>query len=134
MLALVDDDAAAYDAVTAAYRMPKASDEEKSVRRAAIQQALRRATETPLDLARQCAGALQEAGIVARHGTPSASSDVGVGVELLQAALRGAILNVAINLDGLADQKYVAAAREETTRLSEAGAAAADLARRALEP
>ena len=133
LLSLVDEDAAAYDAVTAAYRMPKVADEEKATRRAAIQQALRLATETPLEVMRVCAAALQEAETVARHGAASAASDIGVGVELLHAALRGAALNVAINLDGLSDEGYVGGVRDEAARLSASGAVGADRARRGLD-
>src|SRR5437764_775115 len=56
----IDADAAAYDQVVAAYRVPKGSDED-GARKAAIQRGLREATEVPLGVMRQCANALQEA-------------------------------------------------------------------------
>jgi formiminotetrahydrofolate cyclodeaminase len=100
---LADADAQAYDEVVAAYRLPRATDGEKTARKAAIQQAMRRATEVPLEVMRSCAAALAEAGRVAAHGNASAASDVLVGTELLVAALAGARENVEINLPGLGD-------------------------------
>ncbi|MBK5298778.1 MAG: cyclodeaminase/cyclohydrolase family protein, partial [Vicinamibacteria bacterium] len=73
---LVDEDARAYDAVVAAYRLPKATDEEKTVRKAAVQSALRGAAEVPLDVMRACQAGLTAAIDVARHGNPFAGSDV----------------------------------------------------------
>ena len=55
--------------------------------------------------------------IVAAFGNGNASSDVQVGLEFLTAALRGAKLNVAINLASMKDQAYVEAARQEAERV-----------------
>ena len=93
-LDLVDDDAAAYDAVVAAYRKPKATEDQKVERRSAIEAALRGAAEVPLEVMRSCRAGLGAALEAAKTGNPSASSDVGVAVELLGAALRSAALNV----------------------------------------
>jgi formiminotetrahydrofolate cyclodeaminase len=123
---LIDRDTQAYDQVMAAYRLPKASDDEQAARGAAIQRALRRAIDTPLAVMRACDTAARHAEAVARHGNPSASSDVRVGLELLGAGLRGARLNVEINLGSVKDEAYVS----DVTRVVEAltagqGAAAA---------
>lgn len=107
-----DRDTEAYDVVLAAYRMPKATDEEKAARSAAIQAGFRAATEAPLETLRLAAEALEVGAIVARHGLPSAASDVGVGASLLVAAAEGAAANVRINLDSLKDQAF----REEAAR------------------
>src|SRR5262245_21771770 len=90
----IDADTAAYDAVVAAYKLPKATDEEKAARTAAIQRALRGATDVPLGVMRLSAEAVAAASVVAAHGNPSASSDVGVAIALLRAGLEGARLNV----------------------------------------
>ena len=87
----------------AAYRRPKATDEEKAGRTAAIQAALKVATAAPLDVMRSCAAALEQAVVVASIGNPSASSDVLVGIELLVAGLKGAKANVEINLGSIKD-------------------------------
>jgi methenyltetrahydrofolate cyclohydrolase len=115
---LVDQDADAYLAVVSAYRLPKESDADKQARSARIQEAMKLATDTPLETMRLCWSALAEADAVSELGNASAASDVGVARELLTAGLRGARLNVEINLDGLRDQKYAAHIREEVAALS----------------
>jgi formiminotetrahydrofolate cyclodeaminase len=125
---LVDRDTEAYDRVMAAFRLPKGSDEEKAARSAAIQAALRTATETPLAVMRACAEAVRLGDTVAERGNPSASSDVQVGLELAVAGLRGAKLNVEINLGSVKDGAFVEGAAADVARLlaeAEAGAARA---------
>jgi len=117
---LVEGDARAYDAVVAAYRLPKSTDEEKAARRVAVQSALRGAAEVPLDVMRVCQAGLTAAIDVARHGNPFASSDIGVGLELLGAALRGAALNVRANLGSIDEQGWVEGVRSEVERLEAA--------------
>jgi methenyltetrahydrofolate cyclohydrolase len=122
---LVDDDAAAYDGVVSAYRLPKATDREKAARRETVEAALRGAAEVPLEVLRACRAGLTQAVEVARCGNRAAGSDVGVAVELLAAALRGAALNVRTNLDAMSDVGYVEGVRAEVERLE---ASAVDLA------
>lgn len=129
---LVEEDARAYDAVVAAYRLPKATDQEKAVRKAAVQSALRGAAEVPLDVMRACQAGLTAAIDVARHGNPFASSDVGVALELLSAGLRGAALNVHANLGSIDEQGWVAGVRSEVDRLEAAAPLLAADARAAL--
>lgn len=114
---LADADAASFDAVMAAYRLPKATDEEKAARTRAIQSALRGATEIPLETLRTCTQALEYAQVVADYGNRSAESDVGVAIGLLKAAANGAAANVRMNLGGLKDEGYKTATEAETTRL-----------------
>ena len=117
LASLVDRDSQSYEAVVAAYKLPKASDEESKARAAAIAGALRGATEVPLDVMRACHAAAREGLAVALNGNPSASSDVGVGYDLLEAALRGAARNVRVNLKGSKDPGYAAGAEDEAVRL-----------------
>ena len=102
---LVDEDSRAYDAVMGAYRVPKDAADR---RRQAIQRALRAATDVPLEVMRLSEAGVRQGVVVARHGNPSASSDIGVGVELLKAAFEGAALNVRLNLQQVRDAEYVA--------------------------
>src|SRR4051794_17645605 len=74
----IDADAAAYDLVVAAYRQPKATPQEQEARKAAIQRALRAATDVPLGVMRLAASALEQAVMVAANGHKPAASDVGV--------------------------------------------------------
>lgn len=128
--ALVDRDSAAYEQVMAAYRRPKSTDDEKTARSAAIQDAMRGATETPLAVMRACAAAAEQGVVVAAMGNPSASSDAGVGFELLGAALRGAKLNVEINLGSLKDAEYVKKVQAEIEELGRAIAHETEAAKR----
>jgi formiminotetrahydrofolate cyclodeaminase len=105
--------------------MPKASADEQSSRKAAVQEALRAATEVPLGVVRLSAAALEQAVAVAGHGHRAAASDVGVAVALLRAGTRGARLNVEINLGGVADAAFTSAAAADTARLSDEAARAA---------
>lgn len=119
---LADADAASFDAVMAAYRLPKATDDDRTARSAAIQSALRGATTIPLDTLRACAAALEHARAVADYGNRSAESDVGVAIGLLKAAAVGAAANVRANLAGLKDEGFKSATEAETARLLEPAA------------
>lgn len=114
---LADADAAAFDQVMSAYRLPKATDEDKAARSAAIQAALQGATTVPLQTLRACAAAMAHAESVAGDGNRSAVSDVGVAIGLLEAAAAGAEANVRINLVSVRDLKFTSAASDETGRL-----------------
>jgi formiminotetrahydrofolate cyclodeaminase len=117
---LADADAASFNEVMAAYRQPKATDQDKLARTQAIQAALRGATDVPLKTLRACADALAPARIVVANGNASAASDAGVAIGLLVAAAEGAAANVRINLLGLKDEAYKSATEAETARLLQA--------------
>jgi formiminotetrahydrofolate cyclodeaminase len=117
LAALIDRDSDAYDLVVGAFRLPKGTDEEKAARTAAIQGGLQAATEAPLAVMRACADAMDQASVVAAFGNRNASSDVQVGLELLTAGLKGAKLNVEINLGSLKDAAFVERARADAERL-----------------
>ena len=107
LTAAIDSDAVAYDGVVSAYKLPKAAPEEQQTRKAAIQRAMRTATDVPLSVMRLSAAALEHATAVEAYGNPSAASDVGVAIALLKAGLHGARLNVETNLGSLKDQDLV---------------------------
>jgi formiminotetrahydrofolate cyclodeaminase len=117
---LIEDDARAYDAVVAAYRLPKSTEDEQAARKAAVQSALRGAAEVPLDVMRACQAGLTAAVDVGRHGNPFAASDLGVALELLGTGLRGAALNVRANLGGIDETGWVDGVRGEMERLEAA--------------
>jgi formiminotetrahydrofolate cyclodeaminase len=129
---LADRDSHAFEAVMAAYRLPKGTDDEKAARKAAVGAALEQASDVPLDTLRRAVEALEVGATVARLGNPSASSDVLVGVGLLLAAAEGAAANVRVNLAGIGNTAYAAAAAGELERLMARAAAAADRSRAAL--
>lgn len=106
MLALADEDTDAYNRVMAAYKLLKATDEQKAARKEAIRVAMRAATEAPLETLRATAEAVKISRVVAQFGNPSAASDVRVALELLEAAAAGASANVEINLTSMDDEAY----------------------------
>jgi formiminotetrahydrofolate cyclodeaminase len=114
----IDADSAAYDHVLSAYRQPQATDLEKRSRKAAVQRALKSATDVPLGVMRLSVDALKQAQVVGAHGHRAASSDLGAALALLQAGLEGARLNVRINLAGISDEAYVDAVKAEAERLA----------------
>ena len=118
LTAAIDADSDAYEHVVSAYRQPKVTDTDKTARKAAIERALRVATDVPLGVMRLSVDALKHARDVAAHGHRAASSDVGVALALLQAGLEGARLNVRVNLGGIGDRAYVEAVTAESERLS----------------
>ena len=129
---LIDRDSEAYQAVVAAYKLPKASEVEKQARHEAVQAAMTEATEVPLETMRVCQQSLRGAIVVATAGNTNASSDVGVAIELLIAAVRGARMNVDINLTSLSDASYVARVATERDALIADAEADAERARKAL--
>jgi len=102
--AAVTEDAAAFDAIMNAFKLPKASDDEKEARSAAIQAATLHAAEVPLEAARKALRVFELALHVASSGNTNAISDGASGATLAQAAISGAGYNVRINILGLNDQ------------------------------
>jgi methenyltetrahydrofolate cyclohydrolase len=111
-----DEDARSFDAVLAAYRLPKATDADKDERRAAIQAAMMQATRVPLHNAERCADVLALVARLAGRSNPRAASDLQCAGFLARAGLQGCLANVAINLPGIKD---AAAAEEIRARASE---------------
>ena len=106
-LELIDQDTEAFNEVSAAYKLPKATEAEKEARRAAIELALQNATRTPFAMMETAAECLQlVAGAVGKTNA-SAASDLGVAAYSLRAALHGAWLNVLINIGGIKDDAFV---------------------------
>jgi formiminotetrahydrofolate cyclodeaminase len=109
---LVERDTEAFNAVMAAFRLPKETEDQKQNRSAAIQQATRGATEVPLEVLHLSSRVLELSRVAAEKGNVNSVSDAGVAAEMARAAIRGAALNVQINLGGLKDEIFVARARE----------------------
>jgi len=123
LTAMVAGDVAAFDSLMAAYKLPKAGDEDKARRAAAIQAALRRATEAPLDCARACAEVIALARRASEAGYLNVISDGGVGVLAGFTGLRSAALNVYINAPALKDRAFASQATAELEKLLESSAA-----------
>jgi glutamate formiminotransferase/formiminotetrahydrofolate cyclodeaminase len=114
---LVDRDTDAFNALMAAFGLPKASEAEKAARTAAIQAATRGAIEAPLRVMEVALGSMDVIEAMARDGMPSSISDAGVGALCARAAVRGAGLNARINAKGLQDAAARAAFLERADAL-----------------
>ena len=115
--ALVEEDAQAYEAVIAAMRMPRTSDQEKSARVAAMQVAYRKATEVPLETMERLIETLELAEAAAKKGNRGATTDAAVAILLAEAAVRGASLNCAVNLASIRDESFRSTAEERVEQL-----------------
>ena len=113
----IDRDAQSYDAVLAAFRLPKDSPEEQARRDAAIQQATRHAAEVPLHVAESAAAVFERLGQLEPISPASMSSDLKVGRLMAAAGVCGALENVKINLESLQDAGYVAEMRRRADEI-----------------
>jgi len=133
-LALVDRDSAAYDRVTAAFKLPKATDDEKAARSAAIQAATKGALEVPLEVMAVALAVLRHAGAAAGSINPNLASDCGSGAHAALAGLESALANVAINAASLKDAEYIAVRKAEAESMRREARACAEAVRAALAP
>lgn len=102
----IDEDVAAFNAVMGAYGLPRATDEEKAKRAAAIQAALKEATLAPLRAVKACFEVIRLSAAVAGKGNLNVISDAGVAVLSANAGLRSAALNVFINAKAIKDREF----------------------------
>lgn len=107
MTAMIQDDVRAFDTVMGAYGMPKDTDDEKAARSAAIQDALKMATEVPIRCCHLAREVIDLSLIASEKGNINVISDAGVGVLSAYAALRSAALNVYINAKMISDTSFV---------------------------
>jgi glutamate formiminotransferase/formiminotetrahydrofolate cyclodeaminase len=127
LAALVAADADAYTLVSNAYKLPKNTPEEIAARDKAIQAALMKAAEIPLETARACASVAALAATCAEKGNTNAASDAGVAALMAEAACKGAAYNVRINVSSMSDKAAGAPLAAEAIKL--VAAASADAAR-----
>ena len=113
----IDRDAASYESVLAAHRMPKDTAEAQTHRERAIQQALTGAVEVPLEMARRAADVFDVLGQLEPLAGPSMLSDVRVGRMMAATAVRGALENVNANLATITDAAFATRVRSEALSL-----------------
>ena len=118
LLALVDEDTAAFNGIMAAYGLPKGTPEEAEVRKAAIEKATRYAAEVPLMTMRTAVKAFPLLKYMALEGNPNSVSDAGVGALAARSAVLGAGLNVRINAAGLSDKAEAGRLADEAAALA----------------
>ena len=124
---MIDEDAAVFDKVMVALKMPKETDAEKASRKTALQQALVDAATVPLAVMEMCVGVIRMAKPVAEHGNVNAVSDAGVAALVARAGVHAAGLNVRINLGGIRAEEHQEFAAKAATAITDLGGEA-DLA------
>ena len=105
LIALVDEDTAAFDRIMVALGMPKGSEEEQKARAEALEAATLYATEVPLKTMKAALKVFPIVKAMASEGNPNSVSDAGVGALAARSAVLGAQLNVRINATGLSDRE-----------------------------
>lgn len=132
-LELIDADTAAFNDVSAAYKLPKQTAEEKAIRQEAIESALKNATQTPFAMMESALECLRVVATAVGKTNASAASDLGVAAYSLRAATEGAWLNVLINLGGIKDEAFVTQYKKEGDKLlTEVNALAETISRQIL--
>ena len=117
LLDLADKDMEAYDGVIAALRMPKQTEEQRSFRQEAIQEATTQAALVPMETLRSLA---ELTGLVEKaftKGNPNCLTDTGVAALLIHAAALGAAYNVRVNLSGIDDKEFVSKLKSEMQKI-----------------
>ena len=123
---VMDRDTEAFNVVSAAFGMPKATDEEKAARSAAIQEGLKGCTKTPFEMMELAAETLEHTESLLGRFNDSAASDLGVAALSLRSAIQGAWLNVRINISSIKDQDLAERSRERGEALLAKALPAAD--------
>ena len=117
LTAAIDKDADAYTEVMAAYKLPKATEEEKALRKQKIQDAIKHAALVPLEVAKEALQVLDLAGRAIRKGNKNAASDGAVAAMNARTAALAAIYNVRINLSSIKDDAFVEKLAQEAEEL-----------------
>ena len=107
LLSLVDKDAQSFNLIMAAFKLPKNTLEEKTIRLNAIQAATKKAIEIPLEVMETAFNCFESIKKMAEIGNPNAITDVGVAALCARTAVIGAFLNLKINCKSLDDKDFV---------------------------
>lgn len=117
-LDLMNEDTVAFNSVMEAFKLPKETEEEKSIRSEKIQEGYKVAIAVPLEVAKRTFNLYEHILVAVKYGNKNAISDGGVAALMAQSAIEGAILNVRINLSGLKDEEYKKTIESEINMLS----------------
>jgi glutamate formiminotransferase/formiminotetrahydrofolate cyclodeaminase len=107
LLAMVDEDTNSFNAIIDAMRLPKGTEAEITARKAAIQTATKYAIEVPFKVMELSLATFEPIKAMAEVGNPNSITDAGVGALCARAAVRGAFMNVRVNVSGLDDKDFV---------------------------
>ena len=120
---LVEEDTKAFNKVMEANRLPATTDEEKSIKKENLDTANKYAIQIPLETAQKCLRVIELSESLVTNGNPNSVSDAGVAAEVALAGLRGACMNVMINLSEVEDVSYCETRQEEVDSLIDSGEA-----------
>ena len=126
LVKLMEEDTAAFNEVANVFKMPKDTEEQKEKRKHAMQEALRHATMVPFTTMEKAVYVLTLYEKALGHTNPATNSDFGVGILCLVTALKGAWLNVKINLDGIDDKSFVQTYERKSKELLDKGTTIAE--------
>jgi formiminotetrahydrofolate cyclodeaminase len=115
----IDADSAAYNTVFSAYKLPKETEEEKTIRTQKIQEATKIAAEVPFLVAQKAYKMMDLICIVAKTGNQNAVTDACVAMMCARTAILGALLNVRINLTSIKDSEYADNLKKECDFIEE---------------
>ena len=118
---LVEEDAQAFNKVREANRLPATTDEEKDIKKESLDSANKYAIQIPLETAKKCLRVIELSQELVTNGNPNSVSDAGVAAEVALAGLRGACMNVMINLSEIDDTSYCEALQNEVDSLIKNG-------------
>lgn len=127
LTAAIDKDTEAFNLVSAAFKMPKDTDELKAARSKAIADATLKATEVPFETLTLCLEGLKVTAKLVGRSNPNAASDLGVAALNLLAGIKGAWLNVLINLPGVKDEAAKTSFETGAAMVAEAEKLAAEI-------
>ena len=119
LLRLVDEDTNAFTKIMDAFGLPKSTDDEKAARKLAILEATKSATMVPYMVMETAYDSMEVMLEMAKTGLPASISDAGVGAMCARTAIRGAGLNVRINVMELADPEFVSQVLSDAKKLEE---------------
>lgn len=126
LLSLMDKDAEAFEPLSKAYSLPKTTEEEKARKETVLEEALFCASLVPLEIMHRALDAIVLLEELSRKGTRLAISDIGVGIQLLRAALLGASMNIFINTKSMKNEAEVDRLNKEADALIKEGCSIAD--------
>lgn len=121
LLNLVQEDVNVYSKVSGAYKMPRATDEEKNKRNEMIQVSLKEAVKVPLRTLEISIEVMRISEVLLKLGNPNLISDVGVAACLADATLKSSIINIEVNLSSIKDKEFAAQMRKKVNEVETEG-------------
>lgn len=113
----IDRDAEAFNKVMAAFKLPKATDEEKKIRKDTIQESMKNAASVPLEVARKAFEMMEQITTVVEKGNKNAVTDGAVAAMMARTSVLSALFNVKINLSSIKDEEFVKRVSDEVYEL-----------------